>query len=683
MKNIFGSFDNNPDVSEVSARSQVRTNHENLMSTAMANEFNTYRTCGAFNLAVDVDPLTPDSFEKGEDGTLKLKDSTQTTVDSSGVRSLFNKLHAVPIEEQSFGWRLSQNMPLIDSPKNRQKQRTFNSCTVRDLVQKSQQGLMGTSIYDWSDFMYCKYLGRVSNNYLITLRRFGIPVADYVKPYGNPKAIAGSGKSGSAKESTQTDNGGIPLGCMVTWMGTPGNEMSDILKYNFSQPFKETKTQFEDNQVQAQSQKKDSKGGIGAMFGKAFQKPAAQHVGNMVMPGVFNRRAAEDRGEHAAIYPHYDANRAYAGVDMIKSIYVRDADAGLKFNQEFSLTFDYELRSYDGVNGKQAMLDLLGHIFTVCYTQGDFWHGTYRQNSGASSFEPLSSLECMKHHDTFSEYVGAFEKDFSNLKKNVTNNISKDPIKFIKNMLDNLGGLLMGGDLETLPPAQKQGVNSLISDSAIGQWHVTVGNPCAPIMSIGNLILDGCDVQHYGPLGIDDFPTGLKVVCKFKSGKPRDKRLIERMYNGGNDRIYMPLDQTVFEELKRAQAINDKQAAGDGDPKAGKKSYIDKNGNEHNMASQGPTSAKMEDAAALAQRLQNMAQEAKDSIAGAYEGSDMISDYIRVDLINNLNNAQQIERIFGTTNIQALAWAAGELNLGNPAGNKSSETTEDPTAIKK
>ena len=29
-------------------------------------------------------------------------------------------------------------------------------------------------------FMYCKHLGKVSNNYMITLRRFPLPVDDYI-----------------------------------------------------------------------------------------------------------------------------------------------------------------------------------------------------------------------------------------------------------------------------------------------------------------------------------------------------------------------------------------------------------------------------------------------------------------------------------------------------------------------
>lgn len=664
INRVYGIFDEHQTISNNGVSSIIRKNHETLISASVADDFNTYRTYGAFGLAVDVDPLTTDDFD---DEGLK-KNADRAKVQSTGVRSIFNKLHAVPLENSDYGWRVSQNMPLLDSPSNRQKQRAMNACTVRDLVQKSKQGLLGTAMYDWSDFMYCKYLGQISNNHLITLRRYTIPVQDYIKPYGNPSAINGKSKGG-AKVSTQTDNGGVPLGCMVTWLGTPGNEMSEILKYSFNMPFKEVKSSFEDNgqTLHGDSVNRNSGGRLGSGFTKIFEDRTAQRLGNMIMPGIFN-----DHGnlERQNIYPFYDANRAYAEVDAIKSIMMRDADTGLSFSQEFTLTFDYELRSYDGVNGKQAMLDLLGNILTVCYTQGDFWPGAYRASAHGSTYEPMSSLECMKHHDTFTEYQQAFVHDFDSIKKGVGNTISSKGGLWntIKELANNLLGALIGGNLGVMPAVMQTGVNALLSDSAVGLWHVTIGNPCAPILSMGNMIVSDCSVEHYGPLGIDDFPTGLKVVVKLKHGKPRDKRLIERMYNGGNDRIYMPLDQSVFNLLKQADAINKKQAEGTG-----------KSGIRGSLANTGPTSAGLDSDKSINER-RDAEKTANEEAYSAKTGSSFNDD--RVDIMTELGSSSAMQRIFGTTNTQAIRWAAGELNEGSPR--KSSSTAPvDGESLKK
>ena len=60
------------------------------------------------------------------------------------------------------------------------------------------------------------------------------------------------------------------------------------------------------------------------------------------------------------------------------------------------------------------------------------------------------------------------------------------------------------------------------------------------------------EVQHYGPLGLDDFPTNLKVTCTLKRGKPRDLREIEKMYMHGNDRIYFSMGPKVMDMYKSA-----------------------------------------------------------------------------------------------------------------------------------
>ena len=656
VNSIYGAMD--PTKMNNNVFSKNRLNQTTLMSSEMADEFNTYRTWASFNLAVDVDPLTKDDFEetgetneKGEKFFKLKKPQDRKKVESTGVRSIFNKLHAVPLESESYGWRVSQNMPLLDSPKTRQMQRSLNACTVRDLVQKSHAGLMGTSLYEYSDFMFCKYLGKIPNNYMITLRRFTIPVTDYIKPYGNPTAINGTGAGPMV--GTKTDSGGVPMGCMVTWLGTPGNELNEIMKYSFTMPFKSVNSKFEsDGSPGGQAVDKNSGGAIGGAFSKAFSSGAARRCGNLIMPGIFNVR-----GGQTVSYPgpHYDANKAYSGVDMIKSIYIRDGEKGLTFDQKFKLTFDYELRSYDGVNGKQAMLDLLGNILTVCYTTGDFWGGAYRHEAGGSSMQPMSSLECMRHHNTFSEYVGAFQRDFQKVRGSIANAM-KDPIGTIMNLLDNLGGFLLGGNGNVAPAQMSQSVNALLSDSAVGFWHVTVGNPCAPMMSIGNLVMTNCTVEHYGPLGIDDFPTGLKVTCEFDSGKPRDKRLIERMYNGGNDRIYMPLDQSVFNLLNNAKKINQSNASGTGGS-SGKKS----------IANKGPK-ASIETAKQIAAR--NRANSA--AINQMLDGATIeVANDVNVSITSNLGGASMMKRLFGTTDKRGIEFASGEMAEGAPGASNS------------
>ena len=71
-------------------------------------------------------------------------------------------------------------------------------------------------------------------------------------------------------------------------------------------------------------------------------------------------------------------------------------------------------------------------------------------------------------------------------------------------------------------------------------------------MSMGNMILKNTTISHYGPLGLDDFPTGIKVVCELTRGKVRDIRDIEKLYMHGNDRIYTSMSEKVLDMYKHS-----------------------------------------------------------------------------------------------------------------------------------
>jgi hypothetical protein len=101
-------------------------------------------------------------------------------------------------------------------------------------------------------------------------------------------------------------------------------------------------------------------------------------------------------------------------------------------------------------------------------------------------------------------------------------------------------------------------------------WHLMIGNPKRPILSVGNLYLSNATVTHTGHLGIDDFPTGLKVEVTLKHGKPRSNREIEYMYVNGDSRIYQPLNNMYKTFYGSAEKISAKQRKSvDTNPSAG------------------------------------------------------------------------------------------------------------------
>jgi hypothetical protein len=556
MPNIFTY--NKDSLQKQSMVSKIRYNRDYLLSKSTAADLNTY-------VSFDPFPTFNDGYEGEPEGKY---------IGTPGVRSIFNKMGAVIvgtstgkvstddiITGKASEWRVSNNVPLMDNVATRTAIQEHSKCSVKELVEASSNGELGRETYSFSDFMYCKYLGKISNNYLITLRRFPLPVDDYISTMG---------EGDTRKDKEITSQNCQSIGCLVTWMGTPGNDMSNILKYSFKMPFKAKPAEWQNSGINA-----DSSTGIlnsvAAVFDpkyrEQYQNSQASAAANKVLgtffkvPGISGVSNRLGLGLGDAHYPasewnsHYDNSKIYGPVDCIKDTYMR-SDEGLGFEQQITVTFDYELRSYNGINGRQAMLDLISNILSVTYSTGTFWGGGFR-GMGAHQNNIFTNLNIFKARGGAMNFIDAFTKDAMDLGDQMRNKLKTQyngsVWGMIKSALNSLGGMLMSGVLNQLGRPQKQMVSSMLSPAPVGFWHLTIGNPHHPIMSIGNMILTGTEIEHYGPLGLDDFPTGLRVTCTLTRGKSRDIRDIEKLYMHGNDRIYTSMGPKVFDMYQHAK----------------------------------------------------------------------------------------------------------------------------------
>jgi hypothetical protein len=95
-------------------------------------------------------------------------------------------------------------------------------------------------------------------------------------------------------------------------------------------------------------------------------------------------------------------------------------------------------------------------------------------------------------------------------------------------------------------------VNSFVSGEDLGLWHVTIGNPLNPIASFGNLIVTNTELSFGDvPLGIDDFPTEIKVAVTLKHCKPRDMVGIGHMFTKGETGLALPIGQTGWSKFHK------------------------------------------------------------------------------------------------------------------------------------
>lgn len=478
------------------------------------------------------------------------------------------------------------NEGLIDNSAN---------CTIRELVNRSHtpNGVLGMAKYKYADFLFCKHIGKASNNHLITLRRFAHPVGD------NIFRFSGKGYLNEQKPWYHGYQENASIGTLVTWFGTDDNKLEDILNYSVKSSWKEFTAEIRE----IDSREDDEANGIIGMFANSFN-PAYNSLvargmagsnslwgklGSSLFGGTLrnlplvndasqNGVNAHSMMEWELLRPGADHYKIYTPQNTIWETH--KYEGRLELSHEFTVNFSYRLRALDVMNPKAVMLDLIGNILEVTYNRGHFWQGENRmigppRNSTgiatANAFidrqwERLEgfmqgfangTIQWQSMLSTLSDMVSSTVNAVKELADDVINDRAAILNKFAsgakklagKFVSSGASRALLGQLKNTLGRPAVYAMNSALSGEPVGLWHITIGNPKNPIAAFGNLIMTNAKITHSGPLGFDDFPTELKVSCTLKHGRSRDLSEVARMYTKGTGAFYNALDKNKLSEF--------------------------------------------------------------------------------------------------------------------------------------
>lgn len=493
-------------------------------------------------------------------------------------RSLFNPYNGVHV----IG--MTENVPLLYDQKEstykaQERDKNLSDCSISRLVSESakKESILGQARYKYADFAFCKDLG-MPNNRLITLRKFSMPVGDYIF-----RVAAKESKKGD-KYSSFTTPGDI--GRMCCYFDTDDNKLEDILKYSFSGSWKRMDAELQ----QLDSQENNNVSPLGQIINalnpsmNSSVESGFSGADNHLIGKAFNSWFGWNTQQYySSLYlkpQEYDNHRIFTPINTVQSM--EKYEGKLEFKHEFTLVFSYKLRSYQNINPKSAMLDLIANILATTYNRGNFWGGKQEivgaqpNKSGWNKAQQLvtkgtdfiGGIIGALGNGTFD--MGSFFGSLSNGLGNLYNGIMQkaaniDPKKAIQTAIGSaeyyikkygINGAIKGLLQNKLGRPEIYAFQSLLDGSNTGFWHVTIGNPLNPIASIGNLIIKDTQIQQLGPLGIDDFPTELKVTVTLAHARPRDAVAIERMYTKGVSAIYVPLtsykdrDKVFREDVK-------------------------------------------------------------------------------------------------------------------------------------
>ena len=481
--------------------------------------------------------------------------------------ALFNPLFCV----QSIG--MVSNVPLLNDSVFSAKEKRFkgdpnlSNCSIRELVSLSTKNnsILGAARYRTIDFMYCKDLGKVPNNRLLTLRRFAHPVGDNIFEYTNPKFANG----GLYDFSSFGD-----VGRLVAWFDTEDNKLENIINFNYQMSWRELKAKIEEQDSQEDNKEN------GGILGPILQA-VNPHVNKAIEAGTGGANslwaqwggklisgATNGMGRNIHMMRNYDNNKVYEPKNTIQDTHIYEGK--LTFQNEITLVFSYKLRAYDNINPKSAFLDLLGNILIVSYKRGKFWGGDRKLIGTPQSTSQWKTVNAfidnawerlggmmqalasggMINFKEILASIGGMAETLKNKANEMAGNlggvsgsglVNKVANWFLKmNEVTGFSHAIKGMLKNVLGRPALYAWQSLLSGDNVGLWHLTVGNPKNPIVAMGNLILTDANIQQFGPLGLDDFPTELKVTLKLKHGRSRDATEMGRMWTKGTNSLYLP-----------------------------------------------------------------------------------------------------------------------------------------------
>jgi len=374
--------------------------------------------------------------------------------------------------------------------------------------------------YNWTDFLYCTYYGWIPNNYLITLRRFPMPVGD----------------NGMIPDQDTNNKYMLPVAKAVTWIGeATGNKIEELATFTTKLNWREIKAEVNEIQGNEQGALDGSPfGGVAKFLGMINAVTSGGNFG--AISGWDEQRAKFDPYKDGSYY-----NKIYGPVNVVDKVKARDR--GLEFEHSISINFHYSTKEIGGINEKAAMLDIIANLLALTTNNADFWGGANRYFPNKPAYPFLGDKKGMEkwYSGDVTGFMSAVGNQLADTFKGVFDTLQDfltNPGEALKKLATSGAKLAAAEQIRKKGRPAMLGFKALLQGAPVGEWHLMIGNPFNPFMMIGNLICTGITFTFGNTFGIDDFPEELVAKITLEHGKPRDKGDIESMFNRGGGRLH-------------------------------------------------------------------------------------------------------------------------------------------------
>lgn len=419
-------------------------------------------------------------------------------------------------------------------PNNLYKKVNYKDASIDKIVNLLSQNSPAAKI-SYADFLYCKKLGAFPNNRLVILRRFFQPVEDDL----------------NSSISNKNQN---PLSVMVTWFDefplqiTFGEEWATYagggLTQEISNTFNSLTSFLPLNKIGISSKTKEFlTDATNQNQGDTVSSPWLKTLWYQFIDKLY-------KNDSNNIPPHFKDVLTEANPNLIReSVYKK----GLKCSLQMSITFSYVMRYINGIDQHVAMHNIIANAIrmgtstsvTIFPKSNSFLPSFVTDLNEGKIITALSNilLELGKFIDNVQKDVKNTLTPKEDSNKNKNTNLSQEEIK--KNVGQSLKNVesKFGQQLKQLFSLYRFKLTAALQQDmglASGVWHLTIGNPFNPIVSVGDLILKEQMSMTFGKeLSYDDQPTEVNFTINLSSARNRGAQEIEQIFNAGRGRIYV------------------------------------------------------------------------------------------------------------------------------------------------
>lgn len=395
----------------------------------------------------------------------------------------------------------------------------------RGQIKNTKGDYYSTTPYYAADFLYAKYWRKIPLNHLVTLRRFPFPTFDNLEADGNATFK--------------------PIAQAVTFFGEPtGNKLADLTKFSGYINWEEMAADVWD--TDGEEVGTDQSPFYDKLSGSAPKLANAVKFGNAALnqtPGQNSGQYQTQQDQARLLKDPSYTNEVLGPINVIDKTNIRAR--GIGATNSVTLVFEYELRSFSGINPRLAMVDLLCNMLALSFNNAKFWGGAnryfpkYQQFGFIGDQQKYYSGDYKGYFNSVGQQAGSVLGKGINLLSSLLGNLFSGNFGGIADIAKGVGSSIM--DFQAAKSRPKVvGLRALLSGLPIGEWHLTVGNPYRPVMMMGNLIMKTFDFEFDGPMSADDFPSSLKFNITLESGRPRDKGDLESIFALGQGRVYNP-----------------------------------------------------------------------------------------------------------------------------------------------